>query len=349
MTWAEALDHYYQTHPTLNDENRLWLRTKVKMDIPLVADMAREQIREIFTVDGRFSHSLLVRTLVWQTLGQLIAGEIEKFNGNVRAFWYAIVDPIYEHNQLYSEVIETTPKFITLVEEFQYRQRSQSLDFAATARKNKVKKKYVVDLSEDSLGEFVEQHIVRYKDQFNLTDGKNGFRLIGEGWASLIFFVEKEGLFADYCDDIHKKYGISVMASRGFPTRIGLESFGDQLRAKKIKNVGLAGVVDYDPSGYLIFDDYRHQFEAAGFGVKNHTRLTSLDLFTEYALDNKYDDLTKVKPNREKLTQKWFEKTGGIHGKRYGIHVNHASKPRVRNAFDQWYQQQVERIKAEGE
>lgn len=348
MTWQEALDQYYQTHETLNDENRLWLKNNVKMDIPLIMKMAREKILELFTVDGHLEHSQIVRTLVWQTLGQLIAGEMENLKGNVRAFWYAIADPVYEHNQLYAEVNESAPEFSKVVEDFQFRQRSRSLDFAAMARKIQVKRKYIVDLCEDALGEFVEQRILRYQ-ALNLSDGKSGFRFPGEGRASLVFFVEKEGLFETYCKTIYNQYHISVMASRGFPTHIGLEAFGDQLRARRIKNVALVGLVDYDPSGYLIFDDYRRKFEIAGFGIKNHTRLTCLDLFTERALAENYEDLTNVHPRREKMTQQWFEKTGGIHGKRYGIHANHASKSRVLNAFDRWYREQIERLTLEGE
>ena len=38
-TWREALEQYYQTHETLNEENRAWLKSHVLMDVDLIANM----------------------------------------------------------------------------------------------------------------------------------------------------------------------------------------------------------------------------------------------------------------------------------------------------------------------
>lgn len=131
------------------------------------------------------------------------------------------------------------------------------------------------------------------------------------------------------------------MLSQGQPSLVAAEYFGDELRAKKIKRVALAGLVDWDPAGFLIAQSYRRNFERLGFGIKSFTILTSLDLFTEHSLKTKSYDLTKVPKEREKLTQKWFEQTKGIHGERRGIYVNHARRNRVDKAVKDWYQDQV--------
>lgn len=132
------------------------------------------------------------------------------------------------------------------------------------------------------------------------------------------------------------------MVSQGQPSLVAAEYFADELRAKKIKRVALAGLVDWDPSGFLIARTYRRNFERLGFGIKNFTILTRLDLFTEHSLKTKSYDLTKVAPGREKLTQSWFLETKGIHGERRGIYVNHARRGRVDKAVKDWYEEQVE-------
>ena len=41
------------------------------------------------------------------------------------------------------------------------------------------------------------------------------------------------------------------------------------------------------------------------------------------------------------MNDKWFAETGGINGKRRGIHVNHATGSRVDKAVEAWYQQAI--------
>ena len=75
MAWQEALQNYFQTHPTLNDENRAWLQKNVLMDLDqLIREMSRDQVVTLFSrqVKGSnvLNNSLLIRTLTWQSMGK---------------------------------------------------------------------------------------------------------------------------------------------------------------------------------------------------------------------------------------------------------------------------------------
>ncbi len=338
MTWQEALAQYYETHPTLNDANRAWLQKKVVLDAPLLEELQRDELIARFTVDDTLNHTLLVATLVWQMLGKILAGVEEPIEGNLRSFWYTIADPFYQRKELYTTV--KGPDFEAYLDELESSPEHEGESRAKLANSNTIKVSYCKDLCEDVIQSFVMEGVFRYQGPFQFVDPHPDLHLLGEGRASLIFFVEKAGLFKKYCREIYNELGITVIASKGFPSLLCLEYVADELRAKKIKNVALAGLVDYEPAGFLIAKDYRDKFSWLGFGIKNFTRLTSTKLFTQDKLDNDYRDLTNVHPSREKITQAWFEETGGIDGKRRGIQVDFASKTRVKKAVATWYKEQ---------
>lgn len=347
MTWQEALTDYYQHYEKLDDTNRAWLQKKVLLDAPLLSDTAlgTDDLLALVTRNNTVNHTLLVYTLVWQSMGLILVGKEDPIEGNVRSFWYTFANPVYGHHRLY-KTLHRDPAFQAYITELETtdRYRRSRAKLAASA---KIGETYCKKLCEDAIQQFVIQKVFRYQGPFQFIDHKNKFRLLGEKRASLVFFVEKEGLFHKYCDRYNTRYGISALASQGFPSHLTLEFFGDQLSSKGITRVGLVGLVDYDPAGFLIAEEYRHKFEQLGFGVKSFTILTNVGLFTEEALENEFDDLEHVHPSREKITQAWFEKTGGIHGKRRGIHVNLARMGRVDVAMKQWYNDQVRMLEDE--
>jgi len=332
MTWQEALDNYFLAHETMNETNRAWLRDHVVMDAPLIREMSAEQLDATFSKNGKTNHTRLLRTYVWQTMGLVLCGDADPVNGNVRAYWYRFSDPLYNHFGLYSR-LEDDPEFQNYLHHLDAKNNKDAPD-----RLTSVRKSYVQDLTEDTIKEFVEQQIFRYQGVFQFENANEGWSLLGEGRASLIFFVEKQSLYNKICKEIYNELGISVMASQGYPSLVNTEYFGDELRKKKIKNVGLGGLVDYDSDGWCIADTYRRQFEIMGFGIKDFTILTSLDLFTEATIAADSYPL-----RNDKESEAWFALTGGIHGKRMGIHANSASKARVKKAVKAWYHQQIER------
>ena len=328
MNWQEALNTYYQTHPTLNEQSRQWLQDEVVMDAPLIEEMTREQILSTFRVNGEMSHARHIRTLVWQSMGLILCGREDPLKGNLRSFHYRFSGPIYSGNDLYTEVSDKDPR---------YQEYLATLDTDELDRGDTAEKGYIGNLGEDVFQEYVEHKIFRYQGVFQVKDANEGKCRLGEGRASLIFFTEKEGLMA-YCKRYHEDYRISTMASRGQPSLVSAEYFSDELKAKKIKRLALIGLVDWDPAGFLIASTYRRNFERQGFEIKNFTILTRLDLFTEHALKTKSYPLNPEKT----ITKKWLELTGGIHGECRGIYANHAREGRVDRVFNDWYQDQVD-------
>lgn len=337
MTWQEALQQYYANGPGMDDSKRAWLQKNVDLDAPLLVEETQDGLIALFAKDGELNHTRLLRTLVWQTFGQILAGERAKFTGNLRSFWYEVSQPLYHRTGLFGKILE----MLDLVDVPRWFRFWQEQEDSKDDRGLTAKAKYINKTGETVFHEFVKQRIFRYQD-IGFRDKTAHLKLIGGGYASLIFFVEKEGLFEKYCQTYYDKYHISVIAGNGFPSAIGMEYFSDQLRAKKIKNVGLAGATDYDPFGTGIFNTYVDFFTEEGFGIKSATILTTPELFTEKALAEESVDLDAEYPHKKTQIDAWMAITNGIHGLRRGIHVDAASSPRMHKKVDQWYKAQTE-------
>ncbi len=338
-TWREALEQYYQTHETLNEENRAWLKSHVLMDIDLVESMERKALILAFTRNGKFNHTLFIHTVIWQYLGLILSGEAEPLNDNVRGVWYTILDPIYLKFNLYGVITVDDDTFRFFLE---LRSAKRGvLDFSELRADSRAKKSYIQELCGDCLQNFVEQRIFRYQGPFQINSSKEGAGLIGSR-ASLLFFVEKEGLRKKYCERYFDKYNISVLWGEGQPSLVTCEFFGDQLRAKKVSRIAFAGLVDYDPAGFSIARTYPRHFEKLGFEVKGFTILTSPALFTERALEEYSEDIDLAHPKKKTMNDAWFKETNGIDGKRRSIHINKAMMSRVDKAVDAWYKTAIE-------
>jgi hypothetical protein len=327
MTWQEALQDYFDK---LKPEQQQWLQKWVLLDAPLLAEIEdTETLIALFKRNGRLVHTALLRTLVWQTLGLVLAGLEDPIRSNIRTFWYNFVDPLYSRHDLYKEVRDDDPSFQKFLE--------QADEELLRGPEDQVKKTYTSDLNEQTLQEFVLAGIFKYSGPFQFEDS-NATQLVGRGTASIVLVCEKEGLFS-LIRQAYENHGISVMCSNGNPSTLSLEQFTDQLKAKKIVNVSMGCLVDYDPKGYEIACDYSAKFQVFGLKLRSFTILTSLELFTEKALAE--DSYALPKPEG-KAAKAWFEKTGGINGEKRGIHLNKATKPRIRKAWTRWIAEQKE-------
>ena len=346
------------------------------LDLDLLIDeMSRDQIIATFSrkVKGQnvLNNSLLVRTLIWQSMGLILAGVEDPPMGNLRSFWYQFADPIYTRHLLYEgmssskdpefkaflvlkqqkaiqSVIRRHPAVISAIgpipaSGLMKPPPGQGIPSIAQLETKTAKQSHIENLCEDCLQEFVTQEIFRYQGPFKFENHNEGAGLIGSR-ASLLFFVEKQGLKKKYCDRYFKKYNISVLWSEGQPSFLMCEDFADQLRAKKVSRIAYGGLVDYDASGYSIARTYRSHFEKLGFATKGFTILTTPALFTERSLAEDSEPIDKPDASKDKkktMNDKWFAETGGINGKRRGIHVNHAMMSRVDKAVEAWYQQAI--------
>ena len=347
MNWKQAADSYFKTHETLNNTNRDWLKANVALDCKkLLKDMTRDEVLAIAEdPNGHgFSAARLARTVVWQSLALTLCGKADPLSGNIRRFYYVYLDPVFTQFDLYSSLTKD-PGFQAYVQEltetFPYtRFSAQELEVDP-----RITKSYAQDLNEDTLRDFVLQGIFRYQGPFLFTDMTAGLKLMGTHNASMIVVVEKGGLFS-VIQKYHNLYGTTAMASDGNPSWLAVEYLSDQLKARKIRNIHLATINDWDPGGFNIADDYRHKFEFFGFRVKA-TMITNISLFTKEKIRTSANDLTHVRPNKQKETDEWFAKTNGINGRKAGIHVDDADFKRVDKAVDRWFQANSPKAKVE--
>jgi len=75
-----------------------------------------------------------------------------------------------------------------------------------------------------------------------------------------------------------------------------------------------------------------------GFGV-NSTALTTIKLFSDYALEHKKRNLNNVSPSKVSQVEAWMKITNGIYGTRYGMHVDNAEVKLIRDAVKNWLKQ----------
>lgn len=347
MNWKQTADHYFKTHETLNDQNRLWLQTNVALDCKKqLQNMTRDEVLAVAEdpKNHGFSASRLARTLVWQSLARTICKEVRPLGGNIRRFYYVYLDPLFTQFDLYGH-LRDDPGFEgyvqRLTESFPY-ERYAPHELASNPH---ITKAYAQDLNEDILRDFVLQGVFRYQGPFLFTDMTASFKLVGTHNASMMIAVEKTGLFG-VVQSYYNMWGTTVMASDGNPSWLAVEYLSDQLKAKKIRNIRLATLNDWDPGGFNICDDYAHKLEFYGFRVKT-TMITNLTLFTKQKLITAADDLTHLKPAKQKLADQWFAKTNGIDGRKAGIHIDDADFKRVDKAVERWFKANSDKAKTE--
>ena len=331
---------------SINSEQDEWLRKNVDVDCPDIRKMTTEEIKQRFP--GRFkllqdkqnskadgvNDARLIRTFIWQSYLMIKSHELTPMKGNMRTFWYRELGPLLKDHGLYEEDRfegEKLPDEVLRIIDDEARVIELERVFKGQGREL-----YLLDKMSKSFDDFVLNGFFRFQDEFEFQDPREAFRIIGVRRPRYIFFTEKEGLFW-LCKEIAKTYGISAVASHGEPGYLTMEYFHDALRAKDVRNVEIGALTDYDPWGYNIARSFGDKMEKPvfGFGV-NRTSLTSIKLFSDYALEHKKRNLNNVSPSKVAQVDAWMKITNGIHGTRYGMHVDNAEIELIRDAVKKW-------------
>lgn len=349
-TWMEVGQ---EVLGSINSEQDEWLRKNVDIDAPDMRQMSTEEIKKRFP--GRFkllqdgennqdagvNDARLIRTFIWESFLMIRSGELKPVKGNMRSFWYSELGPFLKYHGLYDsdrfEGEELPEEVMRVIEKFSDDEaRLIELDRVFRGQGREL---YLLDKMSKSFDKFVLLGFFRFQDEFEFQDPREAFRITGVKRPRYIFFTEKEGLFW-LCKEIAKTYGISAVASHGEPGYLTMEYFADALKGKGVKNVEIGALTDYDPWGFNIAEGFGKKMKEPvfGFGV-NTTYLTSLDIFTKYAIDHKKRDLSRVSPSKKKQVDDWVKVTGGIDGKAFGMHVDNAEIDLIRGAVKRWLKQ----------
>lgn len=332
-----------------------WLHMNVDLSCPDLNSetITAEFIRERFRYRGHLNNARLTRTFIWQCWLKVKCGELEPVEGNIRSFWYQHLEDFYRGHELFkpdfnqppatTPYIETSPTVLdTPIAE------DDTTQFDLVGRISP--EDLLIDTMTRLMADFVNHHIFRFGGEFKFQRPMGSKSLIGRDRKKLLFFTEKEGLWATTCDPLHKaknKRSISVMASDGEPSLLTLEYFVNDFDENGVSELIVGAMCDYDPWGFWIawnldhkLSSFRRQGEKDAKGrlipyFKSVTTyiLTTPDLFTDANI-KAGRDLSAFKD--QTLVKNWMAVTHGVHGKPIGLHVDSVVKELRRQRANDW-------------
>jgi len=163
----------------------------------------------------------LMRNIIWQTRERIVSGEKPPLKELIRTFWY-----MYFKNTLTrcDSLAGETDQYNQLVGQLVYMVK--------------------------------EIKVMEYKD-IGFRDDNQSHREVGAN-ANIILFSEKLGHQA-FLSEIAEKYQVSILALGGQPSLLNIEYFVHNLKKEGVnlqRSFYLFGIVDYDPSGWIIRDAF---------------------------------------------------------------------------------------------
>ena len=234
---------------------------------------------------GRIVLTRLLRSVVWQARERIASGIEPPVRGNLRTFWYRFVKPVLAH----------------IPDDDQARKDPYDVMLRVFAE-------LVLDA-----------HLVSYRD-FDFTDENWENRRIGKDLPDTILFAEKTG-WVRWLREAHERFSVTTLALGGAPSALTSEYTLWALREQadldpERHSLRLIGLVDYDPSGWIIAHSFQNQL--AKLGWPDSTLETLIDP-ADYSAEELEMFVFELPKKQQTKTAKWLEKTGGIGGKPLGL------------------------------
>jgi len=150
-----------------------------------------------------------------------------------------------------------------------------------------------------------------------------GGRSIGSRQPHVLLLVEKNNL-RGYARKLQAHFGMSYYISGGATKLLDVEFLAHDLLQLNIHEVDLYCLVDFDPEGTALAEGIIPQLERYGIRVRSGAKLmVHPSCFSEQELHLFALPCPMTSPSAITMTQRWIEKTGGIHGKPFGIGADH--------------------------
>jgi hypothetical protein len=154
-------------------------------------------------------------------------------------------------------------------------------------------------------------------------------RHLGDRRPEVVMLVEKESL-EDNAIKLASQFGVTYMVSGGTPKLVDTEYLVAALRALGLVKVLVISYGDFDPEGWALADGFVAQLERYDMAVEGSVRhLVRAECFTEDELTLYAMPCPAGGPAAVTLAEEWVRRSGGIHGKAWGIHGNHLPFDRV--------------------
>ena len=255
----------------------------------------------------------LMRNIIWQTRERIQKGQREPLRELIRTFWYMHIKPTLSRA---GALASKTDQYAQLVDNIVF---------------------MVKDIK-----------VMRYKD-IGFRDDNQAHRKVG-GNANIILFSEKVG-HQDFLSEISDKYNVSILALGGQPSVLNVEYFVDELKKRSInlrRSFYLFGIVDYDPSGWIIRDAFINDLTFYGianiriFDLIHPDMLTSEEIAisrvlvkASEAMRAKNKDWLKEVHKRDYRNQQYLEETKKGETTLYGLQAESISSKRLTKKLEE--------------
>lgn len=258
-------------------------------------EMSEAELRQRFSTQSsdRPIATKIIKNIIWQVYTWIRQGKHDLIRGNLRSFWYMRVKlPLGR---------------VKLLDEKTDHYRTMSKVFS--------------DLSRD-------YGLFSYKN-FGFIDDDWENRRIGAQNPHVIIFSEKTGFFF-YLKELHETFDVTVSALGGQPSVLSVEYMVEHIlkNTSKDRPFYVYSIVDYDPSGRLIEQNFVDLLKEQGLKDVNLTRMIDPSFYTPEELKLYRYPLPDNLRTRT-INDKWLEATGGLTGKLYGLEADSMPKERL--------------------
>lgn len=235
---------------------------------------------------GRIVLTRLMRSVVWQARERIARGIEPPVRGNLRTFFYRFVKPVLAHIRSAREQARKDPYDVML--------------------------RVFAEL-------VLEAGLMSYRD-FDFTDENWENRRIGTANAATLVFAEKTG-WVRWLREVWERFSVTTLALGGAPSALTSEYTIHALRTQagldpEEHSLRLIGLVDYDPSGWIIARSFQSQLAELGWPKSTLETLIDPADYSPEVLEMFAYELPKKQPTK---TAKWLKETGGIGGKPLGL------------------------------
>ena len=256
--------------------------------------LSRDELAAAFASQrsGRIILTRLIRSIIWQVLEWIRSGELTPRSGNLRTFWYRHVKPVLAHIPDDDEA--KTDPYETMLAAF-------------------------TEL-------VMEEKLCRYAE-FDFTDENWEHRRIGTRTPHILLFAEKRG-WMRFLKRAHERWGISVLSLGGAPSALTSEYTAAHLQPvlEPDTQIRLVGIVDFDPSGWVIAQAFQDQLAQTGL---TQTQLHTLIHPRHYSPEELAMFRYPLPRGQTTLTERWLAQTGGIEGEKWGLEAESMPRDKV--------------------
>lgn len=282
---------------------------------------------ELFTADAAWLRESLgedfvyvVESVLWQTARMRAAGLQPDYNVDFRGYWYRPLLVVLTRLGLLArhEVLQwlsggsADPELV---------RELHALDSTDGWMRAPGGRDLYRDFQVIAGGLVGDDRIFSYRD-LGFEEPRPDLREIGERNPGVIVLAEK-ATTRSMVRKLAGLFGASFLILGGQASLLVTEFFVAALRQRWSGPVRVVAYVDYDPWGWIIARAFCDQLRRFGVEVEELTFLVRPERFTAEELRQFPVALPDTNPTVRATVRNWMTETGGVRGRRLGIHADH--------------------------